>query len=501
MTNVEELKNLSVEGTREICLKGVKGPGLPEGLLFLKELRKLDCAHNKCLEDVSPFLSDLPNLDIAFFLSCSIAKVPSLSASRSLRVLSLKSNRVSGHFDCSLLPPTLEWLIMTDNQIDSISEDIHEALPRLRKVLFSGNRLTSLPEEFSSLQSLELLRLAANQIAEFPFFLFRPAAKCPLKWIALAGNPCVESPQPGGGSQRLPQYTLDQLGVTPDTPSLGGGASGNVYRGELEGQSVAVKIFRLKGKVTSDGMPRDEMAACAIACSSPGRGLVRVQALVVEGRESKEDGGGVSDEECDPVGVVFDLCSRDDGWQSLGSPPSMFSCTRDVYTEEQGHRLCTGGGPAVHQRTLRILSSVCTGVSRLHAAGFVHGDVYAHNVLTKLTEGGEGGDPDGAAVLGDLGAAFQVSPLGGGGQVEKDRTERIFLPDVRALWVLAEEILSLCGLLSASYLKEKEGGSGQSTGISPSPYDTLLQKMKVVNSAEAAAVLVEETLAQEVQSL
>lgn len=56
--------------------------------------------------------------------------------------------------------------------------------------MLSRNRLTSLPEDFTLQENLELVRLARNQITALPADFFTMPR---LAWVALAGNPVLEA--------------------------------------------------------------------------------------------------------------------------------------------------------------------------------------------------------------------------------------------------------------------------------------------------------------------
>ena len=101
----------------------------------------------------------------------------------------------------------------------------------------------------------------------------------------------------------------------------------------------------------------------------------------------------------------------------LAGPPSLASCTRDVYPAD---RQFTAAG------AFRLLRGLAAGAAHLHGRGLLHGDLYAHNVLYQ---------PDGRAVLGDFGAASFYPPGPPG------RMERL---EVRAFGILMEEVLSRC---------------------------------------------------------
>jgi len=153
---------------------------------------------------------------------------------------------------------------------------------------------------------------------------------------------------------------------------LGEGASGLIHQATLrteEGEhTVAVKLF--KGAVTSDGLPACEMAACLHAGTHPH--LISALGRVTEHPEQLQ-------------ALVMPLIAPEFG--NLAGPPSLESCTRDVYANTP--RL---SWPAA----LRIAQGMASATAHLHARGVLHGDLYAHNILHNT---------QGEALLGDFGAA------------------------------------------------------------------------------------------------
>jgi serine/threonine protein kinase len=104
---------------------------------------------------------------------------------------------------------------------------------------------------------------------------------------------------------------------------------------------------------------------------------------------------------------------------NLAGPPSLDSCTRDVYPI--GLRI-----PAA--TVLRVACGMADAVAHLHQRGVLHGDLYAHNILW---------NPDtGDALLSDFGAAT-VLPL------EQPATcHALQALEVRAFGCLLEELLA-----------------------------------------------------------
>lgn len=166
-------------------------------------------------------------------------------------------------------------------------------------------------------------------------------------------------------------------------PLLGQGASGLIHRVEVgagvgvasavdaagTAAPLALKLF--KGAVTSDGLPEHELAAC--------RAAGQHSALCTPSAELTGHPEGLA-------GLLLPLIPP--SWVPLAGPPSLESCTRDVYPATL--RLSAS--------TARYLAQqVASAVAHLHAHGVVHGDLYAHNILWHPATG--------QAMLSDFGAA------------------------------------------------------------------------------------------------
>jgi hypothetical protein len=346
-------------------LSGGALTSLPDDLGRLTKLRVLFCSGNR-FERLPPSLGDCPALSQVGFRGCGLREIPAES-----------------------LPPALRWLTLTDNAIDTLPAALGER-PLLQKLMLSGNRLEALPDSLAGHSRLELLRLAANRFEALPGWL----AEAPnLAWLAWAGNPFDHGAPPSG-------RTVAWSALRPGRP-LGEGASGLVQAAEwtdgAQTRPVALKLF--KGAMTSDGLPEREMAACLAAGEHPN--LTGALGQLVDHPDGAQ-------------GLLMALLPPD--WRVLAGPPSLESCSRDVYD------------PALRldlDVALRIARDVATGAAHLHAKGLSHGDLYAHNILW-----------DGAigqAVLSDLGGASFL-PNGPG-----DRLDRL---DVLAFGRLLAELLA-----------------------------------------------------------
>ena len=350
---------------------------LPDDLGRLTKLRVLFCSGNPFTR-LPPSLGDCAALSQVGFRGCGISEVPA-----------------------EALPPALRWLTLTDNAIETLPDALGQR-PLLQKVMLSGNRLAALPESLAGHARLELLRLSSNRLDALPPWL----AQMPkLAWLAWTGNPFDRDAPAAGRSVAWSAVRLER--------QLGEGASGQVHEARWtdggETRSVALKLF--KGAMTSDGLPEREMAACLAAGAHPNL----TGAL-----------GRLADHPDQIQGLLMPLAPT--GWRVLAGPPSLETCSRDVY--DPVLRLDPGVA-------LRIARDVATGAAHLHARGLSHGDLYAHNTLWDGATG--------QAMLSDFGGAS-------------------FLPDgpgdpLRGLDVLA------WGLLLGELLERRDDASSIPAGL------------------------------------
>lgn len=352
-------------GTLELLdLGGNALTGLPADFGCLKRLRVLFGSGNR-FEVLPPALGDCPALSQVGFRGTGLREVPA-----------------------EALPPQLRWLTLTDNRITTLPAALGQR-PALQKLMLAGNALAALPESLAGAPALELLRIGANRFEALPGWL---AGHPALAWLGLAGNPALAGAPPA--TRPVPWSAL-----TPGA-LLGQGASGRVYRAlwrDGAPREVALKLF--KGAMTSDGLPRHEMAASLSAGGHPN--------LLGALGEVRDHPGG-------QAAMLMPLVP--DGWRALAGPPSLESCTRDVYAP--GLRL---GAEAA----MTLARGMAAAVAHLHGAGVLHGDLYAHNILWDGVTG--------AAMLGDFGAATRLR----GGDAALTRTE------TRAFGILLEELLAL----------------------------------------------------------
>lgn len=339
---------------------------LPEGLGRLRRLRALFCSGNR-FERLPPVLGDCASLSQVGFRDTGMREVPG-----------------------EALPPRLRWLTLTDNRIETLPDALGQR-PALRKLMLSGNRLRRLPDSLATAPELELLRIAANRFDALPPWLGEHPT---LAWLAWAGNPFDSADAPAA---RLVSWQELEIG-----PLLGEGASGRVHRATWQagrnGQAEAVALKLFKGAMTSDGLPAQEMAACLAAGEHP-------RLVGALGRLHGHPTG--------MEGLLMPLVPEQ--WRVLAGPPSLASCTRDVYAPDL--RLDASAA-------LRIARRVAAAVDHLHGRALLHGDLYAHNILWDGATG--------EAVLSDFGAACFL-PQGNDGALGRI--------EARAFGLLLDELL------------------------------------------------------------
>ena len=346
---------------------------------------------------------DLPRLRALRILFCSDNPFETLPAvlgrCAGLDIVGFKANAIE-HVPAQALPPGLRWLILSDNRIETLPETLGDC-HRLQKLALAGNRLAALPAGIARCERLELVRLSANRFETLDSALPDGLLALPnLAWLACAGNP-FNAAQEARALEATPIAQIAwhelQLGEL-----LGQGASGHIHSARWRpaggaDRPVAVKLF--KGAVTSDGLPGSEMAACIAAD-------VHAHVIGVEGRIVGHPQGA--------QGLVMGLIPPH--YRSLAGPPSLASCTRDVYAPTL--RLTPAHARAIAQGTGDALA-------HLHEKGLVHGDFYAHNILV---------DDDAHALLGDFGAASFLP------EDDAARGEALKRIDRRALAVLVDEL-------------------------------------------------------------
>ncbi len=370
----------------------------PEIFDLADSLEILNLSGNQ-LSSLPDDLSRLYKLRIIFCSDNLFTELPAvLGQCKNLTMVGFKANQIS-RVAAEAMAPTLRWLILTDNRIQSLPNSIGQC-KQMQKLMLAGNELSDLPAELAKCTNLELLRLSANQFSALPAWLLTLPR---LAWLAIAGNPLTDSFEAARKAPSIAEINWHniELGV-----KLGEGASGIISNAKLQQadaltKDVAVKLF--KSDVTSDGLPRCEMAASIAVGLHPH--IVGVMGKISHHPNSEQ-------------GLVMPLIAS--SYTNLAQPPNLESCTRDIYAQATNF-------------SLQELNSLALGIARaaehLHACGVLHGDLYAHNILH---------NSKGHGLLGDFGAA-SILPM-----QDQDTSHAMQRIEVRAFGILLSELLSHC---------------------------------------------------------
>jgi hypothetical protein len=382
MNTLEQLRSGDLRGATRLTLsEGLSE--FPRDIFDLADtLEILDLSGN-ALSALPDDLHRLHRLRVLFASNNRFTDLPEgLGQCTELSMVGFKANCIAT-VSPEALPLKLRWLILTDNALEHLPDSIGRCAD-LQKLMLAGNRLRQFPATLADCRRLELLRVAANDLSALPDWLCHLPR---LSWLAFAGNPFAAEPPLSEGSTIVwADIDLQQV--------LGEGASGVIHRAVLNGEPVAVKLF--KGAVTSDGLPHSEMAACLHAGAHPS--LIPVRGRVIGAPQGSE-------------ALVMDLI--DPAYRVLAGPPSFDSCTRDIYPADT----------RVTAEAARMSAKgIASASAHLHARGLLHGDLYAHNILH---------NGDGHALIGDFGAATYYAS----GTPDLQRL------DVRAFGCLLEELV------------------------------------------------------------
>jgi len=397
MHTLEQLRSGELAGIKRLSLS-CDLESFPEEIFELADtLEILDLSGN-CLSALPDDLPRLHKLRLVFCSNNLFTCLPEvLGQCPQLSMLGFKANRIHT-VPAIALPAALQWLILTDNQIIELPAEIGRCT-QLQKLMLAGNQLQDLPEELANCTKLELLRISANRFARLPPCIFNLPR---LSWLAYADNPfCADIENAAQNNIAITSINWEELQIQQ---RLGEGASGVIHQAVWLGkdaQQVAVKLF--KGALTSDGLPSSEMAACVGAGTHPNM-------IAVHGKINNH-----------PLGVNgFVMALIDAEFRNLAGPPSLDSCTRDIYSRNTMFTL---------DMILRIALGVASVVDHLHERGLMHGDLYAHNILYNNT---------GHALLGDFGAASFLKFA--------DERHALALQSVeaRAFACLLQELLMYC---------------------------------------------------------
>ncbi|XP_069934380.1 leucine-rich repeat-containing protein 40 isoform X2 [Oryctolagus cuniculus] len=151
----------SLSGLVRINLSSNHLKSLPAEISRMKKLRHLDCSSN-LLESIPPELAGMESLELLYLRRNKLRFLPEFPS-------------------CKLL----KELHVGENQIEMLAADHLKHLSSILVLELRDNKLKSVPDEISLLQSLERLDLSNNDISSLPYSL----GNLHLKFLALEGNP------------------------------------------------------------------------------------------------------------------------------------------------------------------------------------------------------------------------------------------------------------------------------------------------------------------------
>ena len=313
--------------------------------------------------------------------------------------------------------PNLEMIGFKSNNIKHVPDN---ALPKkLRWLILTDNQISEMPDSLGERPRLQKLALAGNRLTHLPQTLVQAKnlelvrisanklTECPnqildlpkLAWFAFSGNPFAHLDEV---NQSIPAVQSSSYTLKEE---LGRGASGIIsktYWNETQTKfpnDIAVKVF--KGEVTSDGYPQDELQACLKVGNHPN--LVKPLAQV---------------NEKDCLALIMSLIPSH--YKNLGLPPNFDTCTRDNFP---------AGFILSIDEIKKMINQMEDVFNHLHSKEVCHGDLYAHNALY---------DEDANIIVGDFGAATMYHMLNEKQQAQVKQIE------YRALNYFIEDLLSVC---------------------------------------------------------
>lgn len=398
MDTLDRLRHGHLEGAQRLDLScGLRT--FPAEIFALADTLEVLNLSGNALSDLPDDLHRLHKLKVLFCADNAFTHVPeSIGRCAQLSMVGFKANRIA-QLSPRALPPALRWLILTDNQLEALPDELGHCT-QLQKLMLAGNHLSALPDALQHCQRLELLRISANRFKALPAWLTRMPH---LSWLAYAGNPLCEADERRGiATAQTRQIDWSSLRIVQQ---LGEGASGVIHEATWhhDGQQAPVAVKLFKGAMTSDGLPDCEMAASIAAGTHPN--LIRVHGRITGHPQGRS-------------GLVMQRI--DTSFSNLAEPPSLASCTRDVYAADSVFEL---------GNIIKLAHGLASAGAHLHDQGILHGDLYAHNTLRNA---------QGQCLLGDFGAASFL-PL-----ASPPQARALAALEVRAFGCLLEELLARC---------------------------------------------------------
>ncbi|KAL2258191.1 hypothetical protein VTK26DRAFT_8592 [Humicola hyalothermophila] len=426
----------------------------PDEILELGEtLEQLDLSGTGLSSLPSNLGSALPKLKIALFSDCKFTIFPKeVAACPNLETVAFRNNGMEGIPE-EAFPPRLRCLVLTANRLSSLPSSIGRCT-HLQQCLLAGNRLVDLPASMAQCRNLTLLRLSCNNLTTLPSWLFSLPE---LAFLSFASNPCA-SPAANGASPSSAPFGLAAIpwssleiqddgqtaipGQNPSYPALW-------HQSPHFAEDVDIKLFRGGGGMTSDeGAPADELTTFLAAGAH--ESLLTVLGRI-EGHPDEDDpethfhGGLVLQR------VPEGYTPLSGGGRGGPTPPLPFPSPSPSFQAQPE----TGESfeqPLDAPTALAMLTGLAGAAAHLHARGIAHGDLAAHSVLASKE--------DAHALLAGFGAATDYGrgsvAAGREGDSYRDGIEKV---EVLAFGRLVGDVLGRLG--DAQGTRGGEEGEGK----------------------------------------
>ena len=159
--NFELLKDLVCLNISSLTLTNI-----PDSILNLTKLRKLDMSHNK-IENLTSYFYNLINLT---YLDLSNNRISSLSEDisklKKLKYINLNFNNISSLPKSISNLEDLRSFSITNNRLKSLPESF-KRLIKLESLILTNNKLEIFPQVFKSLKNVKRLYISDNPIEDF----------------------------------------------------------------------------------------------------------------------------------------------------------------------------------------------------------------------------------------------------------------------------------------------------------------------------------------------
>lgn len=337
------------EDTGRLIMTGVVD--IPEEILLFRDMIHILDLTGSPIREIPEWVVWLRSLSALFVWKTALTRLPPvLSQCMRLRILSCKDGNIAWIDEDFIFPPNLEWLILTNNpKITHLPESIGR-LSHLKKLALAGTGLSELPESLKNCKNLEFLRISACQFSSIPHWI-NTFSK--LAWYADGGNPCSMK------STLLQSDREIDIADTWEWEMVHESNISRVSRARLRssGQDIAIKTF--KSSITSDGYALDDIGASLTLWKH--ENIISTLGFV-----------SASPDDTDRALPRLVSLYIPDTYQKLAGPPSLESCTRDIFPLEKTFTI---------DYIVQVLSGVLSACAYIHTIGVSHGDLYAHNIL------------------------------------------------------------------------------------------------------------------------